>query len=100
MADVTMRADLVGTDVLGSVDRVAQSGRVRIRDARRTMGVAVGNVLAWTTARLTKATTAKTKTGRMRKRLAFAIAFLVIGYLFLQTGILNALLSIPFAIFG
>jgi hypothetical protein len=100
MADVTMNADLVRIDVLGNVDRVARNGRKSLRNARLAMGVAVANGLARVNAKITEAARATPKSSRRTKRLVFVLAFLAIGFLFLQTGILNALLSLPFAIFG
>ena len=100
MADVTMKTDLIRIDVLGNVDRVAQNGRKNLSNARRAMGMAVANGLARVNAKIAEAARATPKSNRRTKRFVFVLAFLAIGFLFLQTGILNALLSIPFAILG
>ena len=100
MADVTMNADLVRIDVLGNIDSVARNGRKSVRNARRAMGLAIANGFARLNAKINEAARATPKSNRRTKRLMFVLAFLAIGFLFLQTGILNALLSIPFAIFG
>jgi hypothetical protein len=100
MADVTMNADLVRIDVLGNVDRVARNSRKSLRNARRAMGLAVANGLARVNAKINDAARVTPKSDRRTKRLVFVLAFLAIGFLFLQTGILNAFLSLPFAIFG
>ena len=100
MADVTMKTDLVRIDVLENIDRVARRHRNGAKNARRAATAAVENVLVWTTAKLVAAAKAKPKNRRTLKRFVFVLAFLAIAFAFLQTDILNALLSIPFAIFG
>ena len=100
MADIAVTKDLVRIDVAGNVDHAEQRGRGLVRNAKRSLNVAIDTVLARINARLTNAAETKPANRRIIKRLVYVAAFLLVAFVFSQAGILHALLAIPFAIFG